>query len=148
AFLILMDRNGEWLVYTTLRGFSNRLGSLVSSYSKTGDIVFIGKSKPDMKSAWKRLKELGDGIVLVHEGKVIFELPLTLSGMMFDGEMSELIAKEKELKKLLKAYGYKYDDPVYSILSLAATHLPYIRVTQQGIIDVKKREVLVPAIMR
>ena len=148
AFLILMDRNGEWRVNTTLRGFTNRLGALVSSYSTTGDIVFIGKSKPDMKIAWKRMKELGGGIVLVHEGKVIFELPLTLSGMMFDGEMSELIAKEKELKKLLKAYGYKYDDPVYSILFLAATHLPYIRVTQQGIIDVKKREVLVPAIMR
>src|SRR5699024_8438536 len=123
-----MDRNGEWRVNTTLRGFKTRLGAVVSSCSTMGDIVLVGKSKPDMKIAWKRMKERGGGIVLVHEGKVIFELPLTLGGMMFDGEMSDLIAKEKELKKLLKAYGYKYDDPVYSILFLAATHLPYIRV--------------------
>lgn len=148
AFLLLMDRKGKWRVNTTLRGFTDHLGALVSSYSTTGDIVFIGKSKHDMKIAWQRMKELGGGIVLVHESKILFELPLRLSGMMFDGKMTDLIAKEKQLKKLLKEYGYKYDDPVYSILFLAATHLPFIRVTQQGIIDVKKREVLVPAIMR
>jgi adenine deaminase len=148
AFLILMDRAGKWRVNTTLRGFTDRLGALVSSYSTTGDIVFVGKNKYDMKIAWKRMKELGGGIVLAHEGEILFELPLTLSGMMFDGKMPDLIAKEKELKTLLKEYGYKYDDPVYSILFLAATHLPYIRITQQGIVDVKKRTVLVPAIMR
>lgn len=148
AFLMLVDRKGKWRVNTTIRGFTKQLGAIASSYSTTGDIVFIGKSKADMLLASSRLRELGGGIVVVHEGTIIFELPLALAGIMFDGKMADLIAKEKELKQILKDHGYPYGDPVYSILFLSATHLPYIRITQRGIIDIKKREILFPAIMR
>ncbi|TFJ92610.1 adenine deaminase C-terminal domain-containing protein [Lentibacillus salicampi] len=148
AFLMLIDRNGEWRVNTAIKGFTNRLGALASSYSSTGDLIFIGKSKQDMLLAWKRLKELGGGIVLVHEGDILFELPLTLGGSMFAGTMQELMEKENHLRTLLKSFGYPFSDPVYSILFLSATHLPYIRITQKGVVDVKKREVLFPATMR
>lgn len=148
AFLLLMDQKGQWRVNTTLRGFTNKLGGLASSYTTTGDLVLIGKKKADMLLAWKKLKEIGGGIVLVHEGEVLLEIPLTLAGIMYNGSMPELIAKEKELKQLLKEFGYPFHDPVYSILFLSSTHLPFIRITQQGIIDIKKREVLFPAIMR
>ncbi|WP_205520155.1 adenine deaminase C-terminal domain-containing protein [Virgibacillus doumboii] len=148
AFLLLVDRKGKWRVNTAIKGFTNQLGALVSSYSTTGDIVFIGKSKSDMLLAWERMKELGGGIVLAHQGEIIFELPLKLGGSMFAGTMTELIEKEKQLRELLQYYGYHFSDPVYTILFLSATHLPYIRITQQGILDVKKREVLFPATMR
>jgi adenine deaminase len=148
AFLLLIDQKGKWRVNTTLRGFTQRLGGLASSYTTTGDPVLIGKNKGDMLLAWRKLKEIGGGIVLVHDGEVLLEIPLTLGGIMYDGSMAELIAKEKELKQLLKNFGYAFHDPVYSILFLSSTHLPFIRITQQGIIDIKKREVLFPAIMR
>ncbi len=45
AFLTLMDRNGKWHVNTTIRGFTKRLGGLASSYSNTGDIIYIGKKQ-------------------------------------------------------------------------------------------------------
>ncbi|WP_163970952.1 adenine deaminase C-terminal domain-containing protein [Oceanobacillus halotolerans] len=148
AFLVLMDRYGKWRVNTAINGFTNRLGAIVSSYSTTGDIVLIGKRKQDMLLAWKRMKEIGGGIVVVHQGNILFELPLKLSGIMYNGKMNDLIDKVKELKDLLQSYGYQFHDPIYNILFLSSTHLPYIRITQQGIIDVKKREVLFPAIMR
>ncbi|WP_430788436.1 adenine deaminase C-terminal domain-containing protein [Virgibacillus flavescens] len=148
AFLLFVDRNGKWRVNTTIRGFTKKLGAIASSYSTTGDIVYIGKSKKDILIASSRLQELGGGIVVAHEGEIIFELPLTLGGIMHDGKMEDLIAQEKELKHILKEFGYLYGDPVYSILFLSATHLPFIRITQRGIIDVKKKEVLFPAIMR
>lgn len=148
AFLLLVDRDGKWRVNTALRGFTNRLGAIASSYSTTGDFVFIGKSKHDILLAWKRLKELGGGIVVVNEGKVLLEIPLKLGGMMDHGNMTDLITKEKELKKLLEEFGYQFDDPIYSILFLSSTHLPYIRITQQGVIDIMKKEVLFPSTMR
>lgn len=148
AFLMLVDRKGKWRVNTSIKGFTNQLGGLVSSYSTTGDIVFIGKSKPDILLAWERMKELGGGIVVAHQGNIIFELPLHLAGSMYAGEMTDLMGKEMELKGLLKDFGYSFADPIYTILFLSATHLPYIRITQQGILDVKKREVLFPATMR
>lgn len=148
AFLLLVDRLGKWRVNTAIRGFTNRLGAIASSYSTTGDFVFIGKNKHDILLAWKRLKALGGGIVVVNEGKVLLEIPLALGGLMDQGEMKELIGKEKELKKLLDGFGYQFDDPIYSILFLSSTHLPYIRITQQGVIDIIKKEVLFPSTMR
>ncbi|MFC3039447.1 adenine deaminase C-terminal domain-containing protein [Virgibacillus xinjiangensis] len=147
AFLLLLDRNGKWRVNTTIKGFTQRLGALASSYSTTGDLVFIGKSKQDILLAWERLKAIGGGIVLVHQGEVLLEIPLALSGFMFDGTMTELIEKEKQLKSYLQEYGYEFGDPVYSIFFLSSTHLPYVRITPQGIVDVKKREILFPATM-
>jgi adenine deaminase len=148
AFLLLLDKNGKWRVNTTIRGFTKNLGALASSFSQTGDFIFVGKNKQDILLAWKRLKELGGGIVLVHEGEIISELPLRLAGKMFAGNMDELIVKEQELRGKLQEFGYQFNDPVYSILFLSSTHLPYIRITQEGIMDIKKREVLFPATMR
>jgi len=148
AFLLLVDRYGKWRVNTAIRGFTNRLGGMASSYSTTGDFVFIGKSKHDILLAWKRLKELGGGIVVVHEGKILLEIPLVLGGLMDKGDMTVLIRRENELKKLLEQFGYPFGDPIYSILFLSSTHLPYIRITQQGILDIMKKEVLFPSTMR
>lgn len=148
AFLLMIDRNGYWRVNTVIHGFTQRLGGLVSSFSTTGDVIFIGKNQTDMLLAWERMKQIGGGIVLAHDGEIIFELPLQLSGLMYVGGMDQLIEKEVELKDILSTYGYQYEDPVYNLLFLSSIHLPYIRITQQGIYDVMRREVIVPANMR
>lgn len=148
AMLLLVDRKGAWRVNTAIRGFTKRLGALASSYSLTGDFVFIGKSKYDILLAWKRMKEIGGGIVIVHQGEILLEIPLQLSGFMDHGNMEQLIDKEMELRKILNQFGYAFGDPIYTIFFLASTHLPYIRITQQGIIDIMKKEVLYPSTMR
>ncbi|MBA2876845.1 adenine deaminase C-terminal domain-containing protein [Thermaerobacillus caldiproteolyticus] len=148
SFLMLVDRNGKWRVNTILKGFATHVRGLVSSYSNTGDIILIGKSKKDMFLAFQRMKEIGGGIVLVEHGKVVYELPLTLNGMMSEEKMEVLIAEEKKLTTLLKQRGYPFVDPIYSLLFLQSTHLPYVRITQRGIYDVMNKIVLFPSIMR
>ncbi len=148
AFLTLLDREGKWHVNTLLKGFTDSLGGLVSSYSNTGDFILIGNSREDTKLAFDRMKELGGGIVLADQGDIVYELPLPLGGMMSDLSMSSLIEEEHRLREHLNFYGYAFGDPVYTLLFLSAMHLPYIRITPQGIMDVKKKEVLYPAMMR
>src|SRR5699024_1771518 len=36
AFLLLIDRHGKWRVNSTLKGFTNQLGTIASTYSTTG----------------------------------------------------------------------------------------------------------------
>ncbi|WP_394219504.1 adenine deaminase C-terminal domain-containing protein [Halobacillus trueperi] len=148
SYLMLMDREGEWMVNTMLKGFTQTLGGLVSSYSNTGDIILTGKSRKDMKKAFQRMKEIGGGIVLVNEGEVLFELPLSLGGVMADLPMKELMGEEAKLKECLLEHGFTFNDPVYTLLFLSSMHLPFIRITPLGIMDVKKKEVLFPSIMR
>ncbi|WP_199860638.1 adenine deaminase C-terminal domain-containing protein [Oceanobacillus damuensis] len=147
-FLLLMDSNGKWRVNTAIRGFAPGLGALASTFSASGDYIYIGKNKRDMLLSSKRLKEIGGGIVLAHEGEILVEIPLNLGGTMSDDRMENMIDKERKLKKCLNEFGYAFDDPLHSLLFLSTIHLPFLRVTPQGLMDVKNREILFPATMR
>ncbi|WP_102347874.1 adenine deaminase C-terminal domain-containing protein [Bacillus sp. Marseille-P3661] len=148
SFLMLVDRNGRWRINTIIKGFANKLHGFATSYSNTGDFILIGKSKRDMLTAFSRMKEIGGGIVLVENDTVIKEIELPLAGVMADKGMEDLIKDELELLKLLQERGYHFVDPVYTLLFLSSTHLPYVRITPQGIFDVMKKVVLFPSIMR
>ncbi|MDQ0414960.1 adenine deaminase C-terminal domain-containing protein [Mesobacillus stamsii] len=148
CFFTLFDRKGKWRINTVLKGFATDLQGLASSFSNTGDIILIGKNKQDMIAAFDRLKELGGGIVASENRVPVREIPLTLQGVMSSHPVMELMAEEKQLLEYLKDKGYKFADPIYSLLFFSSTHLPYIRITQMGIYDVMKKTVLFPTIMR
>lgn len=148
SFLALIDRNGEWRINTVIKGFSIKVQGFASSYSTTGDIIVIGKNKKEMLAAFEKMKEIGGGIVLAENNRIIFDMPLLLNGGASNEVLENVISKQKELSLLLKERGYPFDDPIYSLLFLSSTHLPYIRITPRGIFDVMKKTVLFPSIMR
>ena len=148
CYFMLVDRYGKWRINTLLKGFATDLSALASSYSTTGDIILIGKNRHDMINAFNRMKELGGGIVMMEDARVVCEVPLNLSGVMSGLQIEKLIEQEKTLLKELRERGYKFSDPIYSLAFFSATHLPYIRITQQGMYDVMNKSVLFPSIMR
>ncbi|MFC7372499.1 adenine deaminase C-terminal domain-containing protein [Fictibacillus iocasae] len=148
CFLMLVDRNGKWRINTVVKGFAKNLAGFASTYSNTGDVLLIGKNKAEMKRAFDRAKEIGGGIVLTEDGGVAAEIKLPLAGGMSNSAVEELIGEEKALTEALRARGYQYEDPIYSLLFFSSTHLPYIRITQRGIYDVKNKGLLFPSIMR
>lgn len=147
-FLMLIDKKGKWRINTLIKGFAQHVQGFASSFSTTGDILLIGKSKSDMLLAFQRMKELGGGIVLVENGNIVHEIPLPVAGIMSSESMEDLILQEEALTKVLKDRGYMYDDPICTLLFLSATHLPYIRVTPVGMYDVMNKTVFFPTIMR
>ncbi|KEZ53406.1 adenine deaminase C-terminal domain-containing protein [Metabacillus indicus] len=148
CFLALIDKRGKWRINTMLKGFASSLGGLASSYSTTGDIILIGKSKHDMITAFQRMKELGGGIVLAEKGEVLHEIPLGIGGGASLQPFQEVVNQEETFRSLLAERGYLFGDPVYSLFFLLSTHLPYIRITPAGIYDVLKKIILFPPIMR
>ncbi|MDQ0230223.1 adenine deaminase C-terminal domain-containing protein [Metabacillus malikii] len=148
CFLALIDRNGEWRVNTVIKGFAKNIQGFASSYSTTGDIIIIGKKKAEMIAAFKRMKEIGGGIVLAEDNQITLEMPLQLNGSASSEDLEQVISQQTVLNQLLKDRGYQFDDPIYSLLFFSSTHLPYIRITPKGIFDVMKKTVLFPSIMR
>jgi adenine deaminase len=148
SFLMLIDKAGNWRINTIIKGFASHVLGFASSYSNTGDIILIGKNKQDMLLAFKRMREIGGGIVLTENGNVLHEIPMLLNGVMSIKNVKELQKEEKQLTILLRERGYKFSDPIYTLLFLSTTHLPYIRITPQGIYDVMNKNILFPSIMR
>jgi len=148
SFLMLVDREGKWRVNTIVKGFANRISGFASSFSNTGDFVLIGKNKKDMLLAFNRMKDMGGGIVLTEGGIVLHEIPLDIGGVTSSKSVVELSSLEKEFVRMVRERGYNHSDPIYTLTFLSSTHLPYIRITPQGIYDVMNKIVLFPSIMR
>ncbi|CAM5673233.1 adenine deaminase OS=Lysinibacillus sphaericus OX=1421 GN=LS41612_03155 PE=3 SV=1 [Lysinibacillus sphaericus] len=145
---MLINRSGNWHVNTMIKGFATNVQGFASSYSNTGDILLIGKNKDDMQKAFEEMKAMRGGIVLVEKGEVVASVPLTIGGILYQGNMEELTVKELDLKQALAERGYRLGDAIYTLLFLQSTHLPYIRITPKGIFDVLKNKLLLPAVMR
>ncbi|WP_342539651.1 adenine deaminase C-terminal domain-containing protein [Sporosarcina sp. FSL K6-1540] len=144
SFLMLLDRNGKWHVNTIIKGFATGIQGFASSYSNTGDIILIGKDKKEMHNAFKEIKRIGGGMVLSENGGIVATLPLAIGGGLSAEPVQKLIEQEIELKQALADRGYTKGDAVYTLLFLQSTHLPYIRITQMGLYDVMKKEMIVP----
>lgn len=145
SFLMLIDRNGKWRVNSFIKGFADQVQGFASSYSNTGDIILIGKDKQAMLLAFREMKRLKGGMVLVEDGDIAASIPLPIGGGLSAEHMEVLIEQEIALKKALSERGYKHGDAVYTFLFLQSTHLPYIRATQVGLYQVMKNEVIIPA---
>lgn len=148
SFIMLLSREGEWRVNTIIKGFATNVQGFASSFSNTGDFIIIGKKKSDMIAAFNRVRQIGGGIALVEDEEVIAEIQLPLMGKMSTLPLEDVMSAEKRIITELEERGYSFGDPIYSLLFFSSTHLPFIRLTQQGIYDVKRKMVLFPSIMR
>ena len=101
-----------------------------------------------MQQAFREVKKMNGGIVIVEDEQVVCSVELPIGGVLSNKPVEELIEEELVLKRELANRGFKHGDAIYTLLFLQATHLPYVRITQKGIFDVMKKQVLFPALMR
>ena len=73
-------------------------------------------------------------MVLTENGQAVSTLPLPIGGGLWAEPMEKLIEQEIELKLALKERGYHFTDAVYTFLFLQSTHLPFVRITQIGVV--------------
>ncbi|RYL90965.1 adenine deaminase C-terminal domain-containing protein [Sporolactobacillus sp. THM19-2] len=143
-YLTLLDKKGTWIRNTYLRGFAARLSGFAGSFTATGDLLLMGRNKSDMITAFRRLKEIGGGLVIAGGGRVLAELSLPLLGCMSEEPMERLMHDAGQFEQVLRRFGYGAGNPYFSLLFLSSTHLPYIRLTPKGLYDVMRRSLMEP----
>ncbi|OPX86617.1 MAG: putative adenine deaminase YerA [Pelotomaculum sp. PtaB.Bin104] len=143
-YCTLIDRYGGWLT----NGFISGLGqieSIASTYNSSFHLLVMGRDRSSMALAASEVAEMHGGIVLVENGQVSFRMPLKIGGVASDRPFSAVVSEMKELEDKVREYGYHYNDFFYTLLFLGCDFLPGLRITASGIIDIKKRQVIVPA---
>jgi adenine deaminase len=142
--LALLDIEGRWIVRSALSNFVEHLGGLASTLNVAAYPIVAGQRPDDMAAACRRLARLGGGVVAVERGEVVIEIPLPLGGIMSAEPFVEMAAQAKRLYTFLRKHGFSHADPFYSLLFLNNDSLPDIRVTYDGVWDVRRRRVLAP----
>jgi adenine deaminase len=140
----LISREGTWVTIGILEGFGNRIEGLASSYNTAAQILAIGNDGEAMAAAVNRVLEMKGGIVVFDKGRLCYELPLSIGGIMSERSLREIAEKEKEFKTLLAAKGYPFHDPLYTLVFLPNDFLPEVRINYRGIVDIKTNKTLWP----
>jgi adenine deaminase len=109
----------------------------------TCNLFTVGSSEEDCKEAVNRLIEIQGGITISKKGKIIYEFPMPAYGVIPLCDIEEIRRKTKELEEKLKEIGATFDRPFLTIQTIPFTGLPFLRITDKGLADIKNRR-LVP----
>jgi len=127
-----------------VKGFGLKKGALASSVAHDShNIVAVGTNDRDIYAAIKEVERLGGGLVIANQGKVLSSLPLPIAGLLSDLPLEVVAARLEDLEKAAKEMGTKLTSPFSTLSFLALPVIPELRLTDRGLVDVTKFELLV-----
>lgn len=126
-----------------VRGFSMQGGAMAATVCHDHhNIVVVGVDYDDMAIAAKRLVEIEGGFVVASGGVVRAELALPVAGLM---SLEPFEAVERQLRALRRAardLGVTLEEPFLQMAFLALPVIPHLKITDYGMVDVDRFEVL------
>src|SRR3954471_3474402 len=127
-----------------VRGFGLRRGALGSTLSHDAhNAVIVGVDDASMAYAVRRLANIGGGIVVVDGGQVLAELPLPVAGILSDAPLADVVSASEAVVAAALDLGCAIDAPFQSLAFLALSVIPALKITDRGLVDVERFE-LVP----
>lgn len=117
-------------------GFHLKSGAVASTVSHDAhNLLIVGTNDADMALAGNTLAEVGGGMVVVKDGKVLALLPLPIAGLMSE-ECAEKVADLVEkLDEGWKDLGCDLVSPFMTMALIALAVLPELRLTNKGLVD-------------
>ncbi|SMD31295.1 Adenine deaminase [Picrophilus oshimae DSM 9789] len=134
----LITKDLKRIVSSNIHGMGH-FDALASSYNIEGSYIVIGSSHDLMKKALKEVIKNGG---IVFNGNKNIRIELKILGIMSDKHSDDVRNITEEFRSTMRGSGYKFDDPVYSMLFLNSINLPYYRITSSGIVEVKTRKII------
>ena len=105
-------------------------------------MIVVGTSKEDMAAAANHLGKVGGGITVFSEGKELATVELSIAGLMSD-ERAEIVAdKAAKMVAAMESCGCKLNNAYMQHSLLALVVIPEIRISDLGIVDVTKFELV------
>jgi adenine deaminase len=124
-------------------GFGLRRGAIASSVGHDShNVCVVGCTDSDMVVAVNRLIAIKGGFVAAVDGKVTAELALPVAGLMSDKPFEEVEQGLRKLRAAVSAMGTTLHEPFLQMAFLALPVIPHLRITDMGLVDVDKFELV------
>jgi adenine deaminase len=121
-----------------VEGLGLKNGAIASTVAHDShNIVVIGDSDLDMRTAAEHLQEIGGGIAIASGGSIICSLSLPIGGLMSDIPLEQLQEQLEDMLDMAYNMGVSRDyDPFMTLAFLALPVIPELKVTDLGLFDV------------
>jgi adenine deaminase len=105
-------------------------------------MIVVGTNRDDMALAANRLQQVGGGFVVVSKGRELALVELPIAGLMSE-ERAEIVAEKSEkLVEAMRTCGCTLNNAVMQHMFLALPVIPQLRVTDLGLVDVTRFELV------
>ena len=126
-----------------VKGFGLKHGALASSVAHDShNIIIVGTTDADMHAALQAVVQMGGGLAAVSNQKVMARLALPLAGLMSFEPVIDVRHQLDGLITIAHQMGCTLSDPFMSLSFLALPVIPALKLTDKGLIDVNKFEVV------
>jgi adenine deaminase len=134
----LVARDGSWITKGVVENLLPGVAGFATTATTSFHLLVLGSDPAAMARAAARVAELGGGFAF--DGG--WSAPLEIDGLIVAGDYERALATERELAEAMRAAGYPFHDPIYSLLFASGDFLPDLRLTPVGLLEVKSRDVL------
>ncbi|MDZ4136887.1 MAG: adenine deaminase C-terminal domain-containing protein, partial [Paracoccaceae bacterium] len=126
-----------------VKGFGLQRGAIGSTVCHDHhNIAVVGADYADMALAATRLGQIEGGFVVVLGGRVLAELALPVAGLMslepFEAVQTALTA----LRAAARSLGVTLEEPFLQLAFLCLPVIPHLKITDHGMVDVDRFEVM------
>lgn len=125
-----------------LRGFHLQAGAFASSLAHDShNLLVVGQGQADMLAAGNVLRERGGGMVYIN-GPEEWYLPLEVAAIVTDEPLTKVASHFEAIEKALRQNGVTHLNPILFLTILPLTVSPQVKVSDKGLVDVERREII------
>ncbi len=126
------------------RGFGEHFhGAIASSVGHDShNLICVGNTERDMRTALASLAECGGGFCVVKDGAVVSRLPLPIGGLMTSEGISKIETTLKDLRAASRSVGCALPEPFLQLAFLSLPVIPSLKLTDKGLVDVDKFQII------
>ncbi|MDE0923553.1 adenine deaminase [Aurantimonas coralicida] len=123
-------------------GYTGRCAMASTVAHDSHHMIVVGTSEDDMALAANRLGEVGGGVVFFVDGKEQALVEMPIAGLM-SSERAEIVAEKADrLIAAMRAAGCTLNNAYMQHSLLALVVIPSLRISDKGIIDVERFELV------
>ena len=128
-----------------IEGLGIRRGAIASSVSHDShNLIIVGANEEDMALAGNTIRNMGGGLCVVLDGKIVAEMPLPIAGLMTDKDAQTASRENFAVREAVKNLGTREGiEPFMNTAFISLTVIPSLKMTTKGLVDVNRQE-LVP----
>jgi adenine deaminase len=126
-----------------IKGFGLKRGALAGSVAHDHhNLVVIGADDASIRAAINAVIDMGGGLTAVDGDKVLASLALSVAGLMSEAPIDEVRRQYDALIAAAQGLGSTMRDPFMAMSFMALEVIPYLKLTDIGLVDVERFEVV------
>ena len=145
ALIAVFERYGKNnnVAFGLVQGEIIKEGAVATTWAHDNhNVMVMGRNVEDMALAVNKLIDFNGGYIVVKDNNVLAKLELPIGGIVSDEPIEVVGEKLGKVRSAMKELGYNHMNEIMSFSTLSLPVSPAIKITDKGLIDVKKCKVV------